>query len=84
MRHNYKTQGICPKNISFDLDGNVVKNVEFTGGCSGNLKVIQKLVEGFTVEKIVENLGGTQCGMRPTSCGDQLAKAVQAAYEESK
>jgi uncharacterized protein (TIGR03905 family) len=80
MRHNYKTKNICATHISFDLDGDVVRNVEFTGGCDGNLKVIPKLVEGFTVEQITAQLGGILCGRRLTSCADQLAIAVQNAY----
>jgi uncharacterized protein (TIGR03905 family) len=83
MRHNYKTKNTCSTKISFDLDGSIVRNVEFTGGCDGNLKVIPKLVEGFTVEQIVSLLGGTFCGRRPTSCADQLAIAVQKAYEKA-
>ena len=84
MRHTYKTQGVCPKTIEFDLNGNVVTNIQYNGGCNGNLSAIQKLVNGFTVEQIVETLGGMPCGRRPTSCADQLAKAVQQAYDESK
>ncbi len=81
MRYNYKTQYTCSTNISFDLDGNVVSNVQFTGGCNGNLKAISKLVDGMTVEQIESKLLGNTCGRRPTSCADQLAKAVRAAYE---
>ena len=66
--------------ICFDLDGNVVKNIEFTGGCNGNLKAISKLVDGWTVEQIEEKLRGNTCGRRPTSCADQLALAVREAY----
>ena len=77
----YKTSGVCSSMIEFDLDGNVVKNVKFTGGCNGNLKAISKLVEGMTVEEINEKLRGNTCGFRNTSCADQLAKAVKEAYE---
>ncbi len=66
--------------ICFDLEGNVVKNIEFTGGCNGNLKAISKLVDGWTVEQIEEKLRGNTCGRRPTSCADQLALAVREAY----
>ena len=65
--------------ISFDLDANVVSNIQFTGGCNGNLKAISKLVNGWTVEKIEEYLKGNLCGKRGTSCADQLAKAVRKA-----
>ena len=66
--------------ISLDLEGNVVHNVSFMGGCNGNLKAIPLLIEGWTVEQIEEKLTGVQCGRRGTSCADQLAKAVRRAY----
>ena len=84
MRYTYKTQGVCSMEISFDIDGNVVSNVEFVGGCNGNLKAVSKLVEGTTVEYIEEKLKGNTCGRRNTSCADQLAKAVREAYEKQK
>lgn len=80
MRYEYKTENTCSQHISFDIEGNVIKNIEFYGGCNGNLKAIAKLVDGWTVEQIEEKLAGNTCGRRPTSCGDQLAKAVRAAY----
>ena len=81
MEYNYKTQNTCSINIRFDLDGNVVSGIKFTGGCNGNLKAISKLVDGWTVEQIEEKLSGNTCGFKPTSCADQLAKAVRAAYD---
>ena len=84
MRYNYPTEMTCSQLISFDLDDNVVSNIEFLGGCNGNLKAISKLVNGWTVEKIEEYLKGNLCGSRPTSCADQLARAVRKAYDESK
>ena len=84
MRHDMPTQMVCSQMISFDLDDNVVSNLVFTGGCNGNLKAISKLVNGWTVEKIEEYLLGNTCGMRPTSCADQLSKAVRKAYEQEK
>ncbi len=84
MRHQYKTQYTCSQVISFDLDGDVVSNVEFLGGCNGNLKAISKLVNGMTVEQIESYLRGNTCGRRPTSCADQLAIAVREAYEKEQ
>ena len=84
MHHDCSTEMVCSQLISFDLDGNVVRNISFTGGCNGNLKAISKLVDGWTVEKIEEYLLGTLCGPRPTSCADQLARAVRKAYEKEK
>ena len=80
MRYEYKTKDTCSQLISFDIDGNVVRNIAFYGGCNGNLKAISKLLEGATVEEIEEKLLGNTCGRRPTSCTDQLAVAVREAY----
>ena len=82
MEFNYKTSGTCSSHIKFTLEGNVVKGVSFTGGCNGNLKGIASLVEGLTVEQIVERCAGITCGFKNTSCPDQLAKAVKAAYDK--
>ncbi|MBO4933746.1 MAG: TIGR03905 family TSCPD domain-containing protein [Clostridia bacterium] len=83
MRYDYKTENVCSQVISFDIDGDVISNIEFYGGCNGNLKAISKLVDGWTVEKIEQYLLGNTCGRRPTSCADQLAKAVRKAYNET-
>ena len=83
MIYNYKTENTCSSNIKVEIDGNIVQNVEFTGGCNGNLKAILILVKGWTVEQIEEKCSGITCGRRPTSCADQLARAVRAAYEAS-
>ncbi len=83
MKYDYKTKGVCSSEITFDIDGNVITNVSFKGGCNGNLKAISKLVNGKTVEEINSILAGNTCGMRPTSCADQLAKAVKEAYERN-
>lgn len=84
MRYDMPTEMVCSQLISFDLNDDVVSNIEFMGGCNGNLKAIAKLVDGWTVEKIEEYLLGNLCGRRPTSCADQLAKAVRKAYEQQK
>ncbi len=78
----YKTKNVCASMIQFDLEGDVVTNVSFSGGCNGNLKAVSKLVDGMTVEQIEGYLKGNTCGMRSTSCADQLAKGVRKAYEE--
>ncbi len=80
MRFSYKTRDVCAMEIRFDINGDVISDIEFIGGCNGNLKAIAKLVNGWTVEKIDEYLSGNTCGRRPTSCADQLAKAVKIAY----
>lgn len=83
MRYTYKTQMVCSQLITFDIDGDKISNIVFTGGCNGNLKAISKLVDGWTVDKIESYLSGNTCGFKPTSCADQLAKAVRAAYNET-
>ena len=80
MKYSYKPKDVCPMEIKFDINGNIITNVEFFGGCNGNLKAISKLIDGWTVEEIEEKLSGNTCGRRPTSCADQLAKAVREAY----
>ncbi len=82
MKYEYKTKGTCSAIIKFDINRDVISNIEFVGGCPGNLKAISKLLDGMTVSYIEEKLKGNQCGMRGTSCADQLAVAVRTAYEE--
>ena len=78
----YKTKGTCSQLIQFDLVDNKVRNVKFQGGCNGNLKGIGALVEGMDVHDCIERLEGIKCGFRPTSCPDQLAKALRTAIHE--
>lgn len=82
MKYNYSTKGTCASNIEFELDGNIVRNVRFHGGCNGNLKAISALVEGMSVQQVKDTLMGITCGFKSTSCSDQLAKAVTAALEK--
>ena len=85
MEYIFNTQNTCSRRIKFDLNDNIVTNVKFLdGGCPGNLQALPRLVEGMTVEEIEKKIGGIICGMRGTSCADQLAKAVRKAYDESK
>lgn len=82
MHYEYKTENTCSQSITFDINDNVITNISFYGGCNGNLKAISTLLEGSTVEEIEGKLLGNTCGRRPTSCTDQLAKAVRTAYNE--
>lgn len=85
MKYSFETKNTCSKLIKFDLNGDIVTNVEFLGGgCPGNLKALPKLVDGMKVEEIEEKIGGVICGTRGTSCADQLVKAVKEAYEKAK
>ena len=77
MQYEYKTKGTCSQKIFFDVEDGKVHNVQFVGGCNGNLKGIGALVEGQDVSDVIARLEGIQCGMKPTSCPDQLAKALK-------
>lgn len=81
MTHSYKTRGTCSRQIDFELDNGIVKNVSFFGGCNGNLKGIGALVEGRPAEEVIELLKGMKCGFKPTSCPDQLAQALEKALD---
>lgn len=83
MTYTYKTRGTCSSQITFDIDGDVVTNIRFTGGCNGNLKGLTKLVDGMTVQEITDKLAGITCGFKNTSCPDQLARAVNEAYKKN-
>lgn len=84
MHVEYKTVNTCASKIEFDIEGDVITNVKFHGGCNGNLKAVSKLVDGMTVEQIETKLKGNTCGPRPTSCADQLCTAIRNAFEENK
>ena len=79
MAYVYKTKGTCSKSIAVDLDGKTIKSVEFEGGCPGNTSGISKIVEGMDIDHVIERFEGIKCGARPTSCPDQLAKALREA-----
>lgn len=83
MKQEFKTKGVCPSSISFELNGNVVCNVKFKGGCDGNLKALSRVIDGMTVEQIEEMFRGIHCGGKQTSCSDQLAVAVRKAYDKA-
>ncbi len=82
MRHTYTTKGTCSKQISFELNDGVISNVSFVGGCNGNLQGVSRLVEGQRAEDVIGRLEGIRCGMKPTSCPDQLSKALREALEK--
>lgn len=75
----YKTKGTCSSEIHVDLNGDTIEHVTFVGGCSGNTQAVAKLVEGMKAEDAIARLEGIRCGVRPTSCPDQLAKALKQA-----
>ena len=77
MHQTYKTKGTCSVQIDFDIEDNKIYNVQYTGGCNGNLKGIAALVEGQDIEYVKNKLKGIKCNMKPTSCPDQLARALE-------
>lgn len=84
MHYNYNTNGVCSRQISFDIEDGKIKNVSFVGGCNGNLKGICALVEGADANEIVKRLRGTKCGMKNSSCPDQLAVAIEKALAQGE
>ena len=82
MQFEYKTKGTCSQHILFEIEDNKLKNVQFIGGCNGNLKGIGALVDGMDVDEVISRLEGTTCGMKATSCPDQLAQALKQAKEK--
>lgn len=83
MTYTYKTRGTCSSQINIEInDDKTIENVEFLGGCNGNLKGIGELVKGMTVDEVIDRLEGIKCGFKQTSCPDQLAKALKEIEEE--
>lgn len=81
MQYEYKTKGTCSQRILFEIEDGIVKNVQFIGGCNGNLQGVSRLVEGMKVEDVIARIDGIHCGMKQTSCPDQLATALKEAYK---
>lgn len=81
MQFEFKTRGTCSQMIYFDIEDGKVRNLRFVGGCNGNLKGISALVEGMDVDTVIGKVEGIRCGMKSTSCPDQLAKALKQAKE---
>ena len=82
MHKTYKTVGTCSKEINFDIEDNKIHNVSFVGGCNGNLKAVSSLVEGQDSDTVIKRLKGITCNSKQTSCGDQLATALQEVKNE--
>ena len=84
MQYEYKTKGTCSQRIFFEIEDGILKNVQFLGGCNGNLKGICSLVEGMAVTDVIARTEGICCGMKSTSCPDQLATALKEALSKSQ
>ena len=80
MELDYRTRGTCSSSLHVELDGRTIKRVVFTGG--GNLQGISRLVEGMDIDDVIARVRGIRCGMKPTSCPDQLARALEQAKEQ--
>ncbi len=83
MTYSYKPEGICPRNIDIETEGTKVKSVKFTGGCNGNTQGLAHLVEGMEIDDVINKLENIKCGFKPTSCPDQLAKALKKIKEQA-
>ena len=82
MKHTYLPRGTCSRKIEFEIENGIVKGLRFTGGCNGNTSGLSHLIEGMEANAVIARLKGIRCGMRPTSCPDQLALALEAALEQ--
>ena len=82
MHYEYKTKGTCSQRILFDIEDGIVRNLQYIGGCHGNLQGIAKLVEGMPAEEVIERVKGIRCGMKLTSCPDQLSKVLEEALNK--
>lgn len=82
MSYTYKTRGTCSTRITVEIENGILQDVQFEGGCSGNLQGICNLVRGMRAQEVVNRCTGIKCGFKPTSCPDQLALAVQAAIAQ--
>ena len=83
MAYEYTTRGTCARKILLDIEDGKVRNVKFISGCDGNTKGVAKLVEGMDVDEVISRLKGIRCGMKSTSCPDQLAKALEQAKNKA-
>ncbi len=79
----FRPQGVCSQLIEIETEGNIIRDVRFTGGCSGNLQGISALLKGMTVEDAIDRLSGIRCGFKDTSCPDQLSRALKAMQEQA-
>lgn len=78
MQYSYRPRGVCSQKMDFELEDGKILSVKVTGGCDGNLKGIASLVAGMEIDEAIKRMEGIRCGFKPTSCPDQLAKALKA------
>ncbi len=77
MEYRYKPEGVCSREMIFEIDGDIVKSIKIIGGCAGNTVGLSKLIEGMKIKDVIEKLKGIPCGFKGTSCPDQVAKALE-------
>ena len=83
MTYTYRPRGVCSQLMEFEVDGNTIQSLKVTGGCSGNLQGISRLLAGMDIDKAIGLLEGVRCGFKPTSCPDQIARALKAYKAEA-
>ena len=83
MTYTYRPRGVCSQLMEFELEGNTIQSLKVTGGCSGNLQGISRLLAGMDIDKAIGLLAGVRCGFKPTSCPDQIARALKAYKAEA-
>lgn len=81
MKFTYYPEGVCSRQIDVEVEDDIIQDVKFVGGCNGNLKGIGALLKGMNVDEAIDRLVGIKCGVKPTSCPDQLAKALKSMNE---
>lgn len=81
MEFTYRPRGVCSQLMEIEVEGDKIKHVKVTGGCSGNLQGISRLVEGMEINEAISRMEGIRCGFKPTSCPDQLARALKQCLE---
>jgi len=83
MQYSYKTKGVCSQSILVDMDGDIIRKVEFVGGCPGNTQGVARLSENRNIDEVIAIVDGIRCGSKPTSCPDQLARALKQIKEQA-
>lgn len=84
MEYRYRPQGVCSTEIIVDIENNIIKDLQVRNGCNGNLKGISSLVKGMDIDDVISKLKGIKCGMKNTSCPDQIATALEKIKKENK
>lgn len=84
MEYRYTPKGVCSREMIIEMDGDVIKSVKIVGGCPGNTVGVSTMVEGKNIDEVIKKLKGIPCGMRGTSCPDQLARALEKVKEKMK